>query len=72
MEEGGWYMSPVWIVFIEGTAYGPYTEKEVGEFYIEYEASFEFFPKPLPVRHQLIKITGADAAELHIAPMKPL
>lgn len=63
-------MEDIYVVLIEGIVYGPFTQKEVGEFCIDYDASFEFFPKPLLQALNLIKLKGADAAELHIAPMK--
>jgi hypothetical protein len=58
-----WY-----VIQIEGTFYGPFTEEEHGEFCLDYEASFEFFPKPPLTSLQLVKISGGSAAELHIPP----
>ena len=57
-------------ILIEGTLYGPFTEEECGDFCLDYEASFEFFPKPNFQIFHLVKISGGSAAEIHIAPYR--
>lgn len=58
----------MFVTIIEGTAYGPFTEEEAGEFNIDYEATFEFVPKPERKTYQLVKIKGGEAAEIHVPP----
>ncbi len=58
-------------------AYGPFSSEdtdseegsELGQFLFDYEASFEFFPKPAPKVYKLTKMSGGDAALIHVPPL---